>query len=485
MLENRPIVATTIGYILGIIMGLYCKNSIVLFYILFFSIYPIIKRERKRKFRLISIRRYFRYVKIIFTKKVILIIIISSIISNSIVLYQNKQYQKIYSMLNEKEINTQGTIISNVKERGDRCIYKIKLKRKKHMYLSIKNKDNIQLKYGDKVNIKGIYKEPQSRTNYRGFDYKEYCKTQKIYGTIEAKKIEKYSENKNVDILGFSNMANLKIKELIKKDFKEKYSDILIGIILGNTEEMNEDIKERFSDSNISYVLAVSGMHVGYLILICKIFFCKMFGKRMANILTILILIINMFITGFSSSVVRASVTAILILFSKLLYRKSDNWQNICFSALILLIYNPFLIKNVSVLLSFWGTIGIILIPNQIKNIISVAFFSTLFIVPILIIYFHQLPITSLTISLLIGFIVSPIYIVGIIFLVLYKILIIANLKVICIKVISFFVEILIKMTEIGAKLPLNKIYLTTPNLFQIIIYYLFILIRLIFILGL
>ena len=96
MLENRPIISITLGYIIGIIMGLYCKISIVFLYLVLIPMCFLFKREKQNKFKLISFRRYSRYFKIIFTSKVLKIIIISSIISNSIVLFQNYKYQNLY-----------------------------------------------------------------------------------------------------------------------------------------------------------------------------------------------------------------------------------------------------------------------------------------------------------------------------------------------------------------------------------------------------
>ena len=78
-----------------------------------------------------------------------------------------------------------------------------------------------------------------------------------------------------------------------------------------------------------------------------------------------------MFITGFSPSVVRAGIMGTISVMSGVFYRKNDTWNNICLSLLLLLIYNPFLIKNISVLLSFAGTIGILVLQKNIKSIID------------------------------------------------------------------------------------------------------------------
>ena len=109
MLDNRIALTAVIGEVLGIILGLYCKISIVLIFLLIFLIYLILKKEdKKEKFKLISFKRYFRYVKIIFNKKVIRIIIIFSFISNSTVLYQNYKYENLYKNADGKDVKITG-----------------------------------------------------------------------------------------------------------------------------------------------------------------------------------------------------------------------------------------------------------------------------------------------------------------------------------------------------------------------------------------
>ena len=91
---NRPIFIIVIGYIIGIIWGLYCKMSIVSLYFFLIIIYIIINKSyQRRKFKIFSIKRYFRYIKLFFKVEVILLIIISSMISNIVVKYQNYQYE--------------------------------------------------------------------------------------------------------------------------------------------------------------------------------------------------------------------------------------------------------------------------------------------------------------------------------------------------------------------------------------------------------
>ena len=108
-------------------MGLYFKFSIVLLYIVLTVIYIIkqliLKYNKTNKLKLFSIKRFIRYPKIILNSNVILVIIFFSIISNSIIFFQNKKYEILY---NQKDISGEAVILSNKIEKQYNRIYKIK-----------------------------------------------------------------------------------------------------------------------------------------------------------------------------------------------------------------------------------------------------------------------------------------------------------------------------------------------------------------------
>lgn len=466
MLENRPIVAIAIGYIIGIIMGLYLKKSIVLLYFLCFIIYLIFKKPPTKTFKLISYRRYFRYVKLFLTKKVILIILVSSIISNSITLYKNAQYNSFENKMDRQEIQINAKVISNGNVKKYKKVYLVKYQNKK-FYINVSKKTC--LNYGNIIKLKGTYIKPNTRTNYKGFDYKEYLKTKGIYGTINCKEIVVVNKNKSL-----FNQIFLRIKNTIQNNFDKETSNVILGMVLGYTDEIDENIKENFNKSNISHILAVSGMHIGYIVLFCSILFDKFIGKKNSKFISILILILYIFIIGFSPSAVRATIMAILILFAKFLYRKSDVWTNLGLSLLCILIYNPFLIKNVGLLLSFIATAGIMIysknlkFKNKIYNAIGIIFSASIFISPILAIYFNKIPILSLIVSLVVSVLAGPIIILGIIYIWLSCIFKFNILK----SILNVLVKLLIFLTNIGSKIPLNQIYIVTPSVFEIFAYY-------------
>lgn len=512
-MKERPLLVVVIGYIIGILWGLYINLSIVLLYIFIATIYIILKNER-----------YFRYLKIIFNRKSIFLIIIVSLISNFIVVFQKDKYDNFYN--DGEQMNLVATVVGNKEEKEYKDTYKIRIDSINELYettenaknnknlkskdyknhcliLSVKKKDKTNLKYGDKIKVKGEFIKPMTARNYGGFDYSTYLKSIKVYGTLKAENIEILSKKNCNPIMVLSNNVNVKIHENVNEMMPEKYASIFTGLILGDTTKIEKEVKENFKIANISHILAISGMHITYIIIGIEMLLKPLLGKRKMRIVTVIILIFYMFITGFSPSVVRASIMGILMIISKLIYRKNDIWTSISVSLLILLIYNPFLITNVGLQLSYLGTIGIIcfnknvykflrnikiknkkikyrinrkivLLVDKIKEILSVTLSAQIVILPIILFHFNSLGIYFFISNILVSVIIGPIIIGG------FICIMISFFSMQIAKLISIFIVVGIKMLVVISEishLPFSQIYIVTPKVWQILIYYILIVI--------
>lgn len=256
--KNRIILEIVLGYIIGILWGLYLDISIVLLYIIILFI-----------IKLISFTRIYKYIKLILKPTTIILIIISSLISNLILINQNKKYEKLFKQI--EDVNIIGKVVDNGIKKEYTNRYKIKIEKLndkqeyKDTYIYLQYKGNLE--YGDLVCIKGEFREPDVARNYKGFNYKDYLKTLKIYGTVKGKTVEIIEKDKNNVMFTVSNDIFLKIKKGIEANFDKNISSVLLGILLGQTDEIDEEVRQNFSDSNISHILAVSGMHISYIII--------------------------------------------------------------------------------------------------------------------------------------------------------------------------------------------------------------------------
>lgn len=509
---KRPILVIVIGYILGILMGLYFKYSIVLLYFLITIIYYLCKRHKsinnqKRKFKLISFKRYFRYVKLLFSQKVILLIIISSVISNTMVIIKNTNFEELY--IKEQGLTIKGIVVSDKTEKEYSDTYKIKVNKcdevlkykNKYLYIKIGKKLKVTLDYGDEIIIKGKYIEPNTKRNYGGFDYKQYLKTNNIYGSVNVENI-KINNKKKANVLFYlANKLACKIEKTIDDNLEKNEASLLKGILIGKTSDIEEETYKNFRVANISHILAVSGMHVSYIIIGCNILFEKSIGKRKSKYIIIAILIIYMFVTGFSPSIVRATIMGILFMISKIVYRKNDVWTSISLSLLIILVFNPYIIMNIGLQLSYIGTIGIILLQrivqdvlknikfrdkkkvykinrkkilfiSKIQEILSVTISAQLVILPFMLYHFNLFGTYFFISNLLISLIIGPIIIIG--FSVIIFSCVFYPVGKIVFILLEIMIKILIQISQIG-NLPFSKIYFSTPKIWIIVIYYIFV----------
>jgi len=507
--KNRPIVVATLGYIIGIIWGLYFKINIILFYILMLivlMIAKITKKKEKTKFKFISIQKILRYLKLIFDFKSAIIIIIFSSISNFIVINSNNKYENLYSHLERVQITAK--IVNNGTPKDYKTTYKIKVEslngnskyKGTYLYLDVKKQN---LKYGDYINLEGIFTKPSKATNYQGFDYSKYLRIQKVYGTVKVENIQILQHNTNNILFTVSNNIFLRIKQTVQENLSEENANLLLGILFGYKEELPEEMQENFKQSNISHVLAVSGLHVSYIILVITKILEKAQGKRLSKIIVIFFIISYMFITNFSPSVVRAGLMGIIAIIAKLTYNKNDIRTSICISLLIILIYNPYLITSAGVLLSYGGTIGIILFQKNISELfqkvivksklyqykigsklvnlidyiqdtLTVSFSAQLFIAPIIAKMFNTFSLSFFITNFFVSIVIGPIIILGFLFI-LSSFLFSEKFPFLVILIkepIERILDILIFISKMGSALPFNQIYIATPEIWQLAIYY-------------
>ncbi|MCL2383369.1 MAG: ComEC/Rec2 family competence protein [Oscillospiraceae bacterium] len=165
---------------------------------------------------------------------------------------------------------------------------------------------------------------------------------------------------------------------------------------------------DNFRASSLAHLLAVSGAHVGYIVLGMTYLLNKSkLSKKKTNITLIFILLLFMSVAGFTPSVVRACIMGAIIQLSHIFHRKSDVWTALAISLLIVLIQNPFNIYNLGLQLSYLGVVGIILFSKNIKkflekikihskiaNMLAVTFSAQILIMPVVAYNFNVISLT-------------------------------------------------------------------------------------------
>ena len=267
------------------------------------------------------------------------------------------------------------------------------------------------------------------------------------------------------------------IENQIRKKIKTKeHQDILLGILLGNDEGIEKETKQNFIGSSLSHILAVSGMHVAYVIAITGYILTLLkIGKNETKITTIFLLIFFMLLTNNTPSVKRACIMAILSIIAILIGRKSDNINNMGISLLIILIQNPFYILNTGLILSYIATLGIILLlpkeneKNLLQKIMQVSISAWVAIFPINMILFRTISLTFIFSNILISSIIGIIIILGFTISIPIYIPIVPT-------ILEVLLSALTKITEIFSNIPISNILVCPPTYLIISIYYIILL---------
>lgn len=282
-------------------------------------------------------------------------------------------------------------------------------------------KNNIEknIELGSKVNLVGELSSPTNNTVPYLFNYKKYLYNKKIYYILNINEIRDYKKSTNI----FYKIKN----SIIKRVNKIKNKEYIYAYILGNTDKLDPKILESYRLNGISHLFALSGLHVGVFSLILLKILNKLKIKEIKEYIIIFsFLLIFSFITGFSPSILRASLLFFLIGINKVcnLNIKTINILYLVFNILVLT--NPFIIYNMSFILSFITTYFIILSNSLIKgknyfiSLLKVSLLSHIANIGLSIYYFNYINPLGIIFNLLfvplVSFIIFPFTILTFIF---------------------------------------------------------------------
>jgi competence protein ComEC len=174
-----------------------------------------------------------------------------------------------------------------------------------------------------------------------------------------------------------------------------------LPLIFGEKGYISPETREIFGKTGLSHLLAISGLHVGILI-VSLLFILYFFSYKVKHIVILLILPFYAVFTGLQIPVLRSSVMAGLYFFSKIKYLKINSLNILFFVGFIILLFAPKQIFSIGFQLSFIATLGIILgldlvnfktekLPRILIFLIQmliVSFVATIFTLPLILKYF-------------------------------------------------------------------------------------------------
>ena len=233
--------------------------------------------------------------------------------------------------------------------------------------------------YGDRVSLRGKLQRPHEMRNPGAFDYRAFLAQQDIYGTLFVGKPEQVVSVERLPGHYLYEGVVLPVRHAVRQSIERNLSGapagLLLGVLLGEKQQIPEEVRAAFRSTGLAHALVVSGLHVG---LVGGFFF---FGFRLLRLAdrpssaaTIVALVLYALVTGAQVPVVRAVQMGAVLLLGRVLRRQGDIYNTLGLAALAILVIWPESPWSLSFQLSFGATWAIVSLHGPLTSLFPPAY---------------------------------------------------------------------------------------------------------------
>jgi len=319
---------------------------------------------------------------------------------------------------------------------------------------------------GDVVRLAGKLQtfEP---AQYKGdADYRYYYALKGIVGRINTNNIEitGYEDDFSIWDIGSKvrNYISVKIEDYA---ISHKVKGLMTALLTGNTDNLDDELREDFRLTGISHLVAVSGLHMGIFLSFFVLISARLKKNRVLHLLFILTLVVlYTIIIGERASILRAGIMAVASYLLFGMKRRSDGVMNLMIAGVMICIINPYYSMDAGFQLSFTVTLGIVLFAPHFKHkTVAVPLIAMLFVMPVAVYYYNTVSLETVLVNMIVVPMVPMIILFGYMGCVFPLFGFIAG-------VLS---SIIIYVADFFASLDFLHITVPSPDILQFILFYL------------
>ncbi|MGG1877653.1 ComEC/Rec2 family competence protein [Paenibacillus cisolokensis] len=282
---------------------------------------------------------------------------------------------------------------------------------------------------GDTIWLQGELQQPGEARNFDGFDYRAYLRTEKIHWIVRMNGVSQAEVAapkswRPGHILRWNDSIRQRLGDKLDQLYDGVHAGFMKGLVIGNRDDLDPETFREFSRLGLTHILAISGMHVA-VVTGCLLFILSAMKLTRETSLTVAMWLLPLYVllTGASPSVVRAGMMGVIGLYAAKRRLLKDGLNILSAAALIMLVWNPYYLLNVSFQLSFIVTAGLMIfvpmmmrlfskLPAWLAGSASVTVVAQLVSFPLTIYYFNQFSLLSVAANLvlvpLISMVVLP-----------------------------------------------------------------------------
>ena len=347
--------------------------------------------------------------------------------------------------------------------------------------------------YGREISCTGSFEAFDGELNPGQFDANAYYKNEGYTGILDAKDIRLVKEEESFSPDIYLHRLNLAISDKYKKILGDKNAGSLSAMVLGDKRGLDEEIKELYQENSISHLLSISGLHISLLGGAVFLFLRRLKVSFSFPLITSsIILIIYGAFTGFSVSTSRAIVMMSVLFISFVIGKSYDLPSGLALAALILIVMNHRVIYQSGFLLSFFAVIGIFYIMPELLYIFKVDIYHKRGIIkglhlllasiissisillatlPIVLNNFYEVSLTGIILNIIVIPLMSLVVITGL--LGGFVALVSETMGSFLLGITHYILNLYTLFCRLGDRLTFLRLIIGKPDKWQIVLYYL------------
>lgn len=249
--------------------------------------------------------------------------------------------------------------------------------------------------------------------NPGGFNYAKYCSFQNVsyqaflnddaFIALPTKKTDWFN--------GTLINARIKVLSILRNNIKDPDQlGVAEALLIGYRDDLDRNLVQSYSNTGVVHIIAISGLHLGMIYGLLLVLF-KPFRKykliKFLEPITILFVLWGFsFIAGAAPSIMRSAIMFTFIVIGESIGRRTNMYNSLAASALLLLFMNPFNLWDVGFQLSYGAVLSIVVFQKHINSwfyfknkllkglwsLNAVTLSAQILTLPIVLYHFHQFP---------------------------------------------------------------------------------------------
>ncbi|MGH3011820.1 MAG: DNA internalization-related competence protein ComEC/Rec2 [Gaiellaceae bacterium] len=262
--------------------------------------------------------------------------------------------------------------------------------------------------------------EPRAPEEGGDFDEAGYLRRQGIHVVLRAADFRVIGRRGGIG--GFADGLRRSVSRSLASVPTGERRAVLAGVVLGEDEGLDPDLRDSFRASGLYHLLAVSGQNVAYVVagtilLVWALGLPRWLGE-LGALGTVAAYVLAV---GWQPSVVRAGIAGGLASLAWLTSRPRDRWYFLLVGAAVLLAWNPYSVLEPGFQLSFSAVAAIFVLvpwigrrlegypfPKPLVGVIAVSAACGLVTAPVLWLHFEEIPVYSVLANALAAPVVAP-----------------------------------------------------------------------------